>query len=247
MKNKRPKRRVRYWHGLGRCRDPLTVRRIETAEMLGLPVRPDAPPDSGEYVYASTTREVALAFSTLSGGQAICEIRPEPLRAQRDPDFPTLGVRFHGPVKAVSVHVVNPTDLPSARQIIKTLGVDYLWSDHTPQYSEDGYLQTPPVSRAHGYQDEDFRWLGPWWPSHFLFPRPTGIEMVLDETGQPHVMYPPDHPDLNGRRRIPRGTLEHAWNQPGYYPNHTDMLHRLSQRNTMGDPTLAPIRKPWEW
>lgn len=39
MKKKRPKHRVRCWHRLGPCPEPLTVRRIETAEMRGLPVR----------------------------------------------------------------------------------------------------------------------------------------------------------------------------------------------------------------
>ncbi len=162
MKKNRPNRRARYWHGLGACPDPRTVRRIETAEIRGLPVRPNAPLECREYVYASTSWEVALAFSTLGGGQAVCEIKPETLAAEVDQDFPTLGVRFHGPVKSLSVEIVSDSALPNARQIIKTLAADYRWTDRTPQYSEDGYLRTPPISRARGFVDEDSRWLGRW-------------------------------------------------------------------------------------
>lgn len=247
MKKRKPTRRERYWHGLGACPEPLAVRRIETAEMRGLPVRPNAPLDCREYVYASTSWEVALAFSTLGGGQAVCEIKPDALAAEVDPDFPTLGVRFHGPVKSLSVEVVTDSALPNARQIIKTLAADYLWTDRTPQYSEDGYLRTPPKSRARGFVDEDFRWLGRWWPFHFLYPNDDGYEMALDETGRPHIMYPPDHPVLNGRRRVPLGSLENTWTRPGYYPNERDMLWRLQQRARAGDPTLGPALMPWEW
>ena len=247
-KKRKPGRRVRYWHGLGLCLHPFSVRRIETAQMRGHAVRADASPECREYVYASRSREVALAFSVLGGGNAVCEIRPGSLAAEVDPDFPTLGVRFRGPVTAVSVEVVEGAALPNARQIIKALAADYLWSDSTPQYFEDGYLRAPPLSRSRGYVDDDFRWLGRWWPWHFLFPSDNGSEMVLDEQGQPYLMFPPNYPGLNGRPRIPAGSLESAWTRPGFYPNHMDWLRRHRQRVQAGGAmALAEIRLPWEW
>lgn len=245
-KKKKPARRVRYWHGLGACRDPLTVRRVETAEMLGVPVRPNAPLDSREYVYASTSREVALAFSILAGGHAVCEIGPAGLVAETDPDFPTLGVRFHGPVKAVTVELVSDSARPNARQITQTLAPDGLWLDGEPRYFDDGYLRAPPLSRERGYSDEDFRWLGRWWPWHFLIPNDDWTEVAFDDLGRPHAMYPPDHPDLHHRRRLPRGVLHSAWTRPGFYPDLAEFRLLRRQRIAMGDSTLRVLR-PWDW
>lgn len=246
---KRRAGRVRYWHGLGPCPDPRGVRWIETAQMRGCPVRADASPECREYVYASASREVALAFSVLGGGNAVCEIRPDSLAAEVDPDFSTLGVRFRGPVKVVGVEVVSEAALPNARQIVKTLAADYRWADSTRQYFDDGYLRAPPLSRSRGYVDEDFRWLGRWWPWHFLIPNPDGSEMVLDELGQAYLMFPPDAVGLRGRPRVPAGSLETAWRQPGFYPNHVEwlLLHRLRVQ-AGGAAALAESRRlPWEW
>lgn len=245
--NNKKRRRVRYWHGLGPCPDPLSVRRIDTAEMRGVPVRPGAPPECREYVYASTSWEVALAFSTLSGGGAVCGVEPGRLAAEVDPDFPTLGVRFHGPVKSISVEVVTGSARPDAREIIKTLAPDYLWTDRTPQYAEDGYLRAAPASRACGYVDEDFRWLGKWFPFHFLIPFADGIEIAFGDTGQAHIVFPPNHPVLNGRRRVPLGSLHEAWTRPGFYPNEKDMLRSFRERLSRADPTMPPPRMPWDW
>ncbi|ANE83369.1 hypothetical protein A7U43_27995 (plasmid) [Mycobacterium adipatum] len=244
----RRKRPARYWHGLGPCLDPFSVRWIETAQMRGCAVRADASPECREYVYASGSREVALAFSVLGGGNAVCEISPGSLVAEVDPDFSTLGVRFRGPVRAVSVEVVEEAALPNARQIVKALAADYRWADSTRQYFEDGYLRAPPLSRSRGYVDEDFRWLGRWWPWHFLFPNGNGSEMVLDELGRSYLMFPPDFPGLNGRPRVPAGSLEHAWTRPGFYPNHMDWLWLYRQRVQAGGAVaLAEIRLPWQW
>lgn len=155
MENK-PKRRVRYWHGLGPCPNPFSVRVIETAEMRGVPVRHNAAPECREYVYASSSWEVALAFSTLGGGQTVCEINPGALVAEPDPEFPKLGVRFHGPVKAVSAEVVGESALPNARQIVEALAADYVWPDGTSRYSADGYLLTPPARGASGMSMRTF-------------------------------------------------------------------------------------------
>ncbi|AGB27241.1 hypothetical protein Mycsm_07145 (plasmid) [Mycobacterium sp. JS623] len=249
MKGKRrPALPVRYWHGLGLCLDPYNVRRIETAQMRGHGVRDDASPESAGYVYASTSWEAALAFSVLGRGNAVCEVKPDSLLAEPDPDFPTLGVRFRGPVRAVSVKVVEPEALPNAREIVKALAADYRWTDNTPQYFDDGYLRAPPLSRSRGYADEDFRWLGQWWPWHFLFPNANGTEMVLDEHGQPYLMFPPGYPGLNGRPRVPTSSLDGAWTRPGFYPNHVDWLRRHQQRmHAGGTAALAQIRLPWEW
>jgi hypothetical protein len=120
--------------------------------------------------------------------------------------------------------------------------------DNTPQYFDDGYLRAPPLSRSRGYVDEDFRWLGRWWPPQFLFPNANGSEMVLDENGQPYLMFPPGYPGLNGRPRVPTGSLESAWTRPGFYPNHVDWLRRHQQRvQAGGTAALAQIRMPWEW
>jgi hypothetical protein len=245
---RRPARRVRYWHGLGLCLNPYNVRRIETAQMRGHGIRDGAPPEAGEYVYASTSREVALAFSILGGGNAVCEIRPNSLIAEVDPDFPTLSVRFRGPVKSVSVEVVEPSALPNARQIVAALAADYRWTDASPQYSKDGYLRAPPLSRSRGFVDEDFGWLGRWWPWQFLYPNDNGWELVLDEDGQPYLMFPPGYPGLNGRRRVPTGSLEGAWTRPGFFPNQEDWLRRHQQRlQAGGTAALARIRMPWQW
>lgn len=244
---KRPKRRVRYWHGLGACFDPFSVRVIETAAMRDLPIRPGAPLEYREYVYASTSKEVALAFSTLGGGQAVCEVRPGGLVAAPDPDFPNLGVRFRGPVKAVTVEHVPESALPDARQITEALAADYAWPDGTPRYSPDGYLLAPPFARACGYVDEDFRWLGRWYPMHFLIPSADGITVAINENGRSHQMYPPGHPDLGGRRRVPAGSLEDAWRVPGLYPNTGDLLMSLRARVERDDPDLETVLRPWDW
>ncbi|WP_241474163.1 hypothetical protein [Mycolicibacterium neoaurum] len=212
---------------------------IETAQMRGLPGRATVGAECREYVYASTSWEVAAAFSVLNGGRAVCEVNPGLLGAEADPDFPTLGVRFHGPVKAASVQVIDTADLPNARQIVQALAADYRWEDCRPQYAEDGYLTVPPTSRERGYVDEDFRWLGRWFPFHFLFPYDDWSEVALDENGQRHVIYPPGHPDLGGRRRLPYGSLEQAWRRPGFYPDSHDHLRASFKR--------APVLMPWDW
>lgn len=244
---KKARRRAQYWHGLGACPTPFAVRMIETAGMRGLPTRPNAPLECRDYVYASTSWEVALAFSTLGGGQAVCEISPNGLAAEADPDFPNLGIRFHGPVKALSVELVDESALPNARQIAETLSGDYVWPDGTPRYSPDGYLLAPPFARAWGYNDEDFRWLGRWYPLHFLLPSADGITVAINEKFRAHQMYPPDHPDLAGRRRVPLGSLDGAWRQPGVYPATTDLLKKIRVRIERDDPDLEPIRRPWDW
>lgn len=244
---KKPRGRVRYWHGLGACPMPFAVRKIETAATRGLPARPNAPLECREYVYASTSWDVALAFSTLGGGQAVCEVDPGGLAAEVDPDFPNLGVRFRGPVKSVSVEVVSESELPTARQIVEVLSPDYVWPDGSAKYAKDGHLLAPPFARAWGYDDEDFRWLGRWYPIHFLLPSADGITVAINEKCRAHQMYPPDHPDLDGRRRVPLGSLDDAWRQPGLYPATADLLEKIRVRLERDDPTLEPIRRPWDW
>lgn len=244
---KQPRRGVRYWHGLGPCPTPFGVRRIETAAMRGLPVRPNAAPEYREYVYASTSRDVAMAFSTLGGGQAVCEVDPGGLAAELDPDFPNLGVRFRGPVTTVDVDVVEQSELPSARQIAEELSPDYVWPDGSARYAKDGYLLAPPFARPWGYDDADFRWLGRWYPLHFLLPSADGMIVAINENCRAHQMYPPDHPDLAGRRRVPMGSLDDAWCRPGMYPATGDLLEKIRIRLERDDPDLQPIRVPWEW
>lgn len=88
---KSPRRWLQYWHGLGRCPDPLSTTVIETAQMRGLPVRTGVPLECREYVYASNSWKVAAAFSVLSGGRAVCEVRPGALETEVDTDFPNVG------------------------------------------------------------------------------------------------------------------------------------------------------------
>jgi len=239
-----------FWHGLGQCDDPENVRVIETAEMLGDTLqsfRRNQPPESGEYVYASPSKEVALAFSALSGGRAVCEVDPGELVVEVDPDFPILGVRFKGPVKVVSTEVVARSALPNARQIVETLSDDYVWGDGTPYYSRDGFMLAPPAGREWGYADKDFEWLGPWFPLNFLILGADGIAVAFNEHGRAHQMYPPDHPDLDGRRRVPLGSLGDAWNEPGEFPDTGDLLTMVQIRLKWNDETLEPLRVPWEW
>ncbi|MDO2384308.1 hypothetical protein QRB41_12960 [Mycobacterium avium subsp. hominissuis] len=244
---KSPRRWMQYWHGLGRCRDPQAVQVIETAEMLGLPIRPGVPPECREYVYASPSWEVAAAFSVLSGGQAVCEVKPGALQVEADTDFPTLGVRFHGPVKVASVKVLGDAELPCARQVIETLAGDYLWTDSSPQYGRDGYLRTPPMARERGYGDEDFRWLGRWFPFQFLYQQADGTQLVFDEDARTYVMFPPGHPDLKDRRRVPSGSLEHAWRRPGVFPHQRDLMRVARERLEANDSTRWVLPAPWDW
>lgn len=243
---KSPRRWLQYWHGLGRCPDPLSTTVIETAQMRGLPVRTGVPLECREYVYASNSWKVAAAFSVLSGGRAVCEVRPGALETEVDTDFPTLGVRFHGPVKTASVQLLGDAELMNAREVIETLAVDYLWTDGTPQYTADGYLRTPPKAREHGFGESDFRWLGRWFPYQFLYPQPDGSEAVFDENGRTYMMFPPGHPELKGRRGVPLGSLEHAWRRPGFFPHQRDMLISVGERFERGHQTLGSVVMPWD-
>lgn len=217
-----------YWHGLGPCADPQAVREIHTAEMRGeQPRRIYQPPDSPQYVYASPSKEVAIAFSTLAGGRSICRIDPGPLPAEPDTDFPTLGVRFRGPVKVIATQVLQPETLPTARQIAETLAPDSRWPNGTNWYTPDGYLRTPPALHLMGYSDEDFTWLGPWFPLFFLAVERNGRAAALTDDGHAHIMFPPDHPDTVGLRRVPTRSIAHTWRDPGYFPTQEELLMAL--------------------
>lgn len=240
-----------YWHGLGHCGDPSEETEIFTrkerearGQTYREPFRTDEPEDTQDYVHASPSAEVALAFSTLSHGHAVCEIDPGELPAERDPDFPTLSVRFAGTVKIVSTTLFDTTALPSARQIVKTLSSDYRHDDGTPRYRPDGYLRTPPAGHLYGYTDPDFQWLGPWYPLEFLWLGDDGRATAVTDDASLYQMFPPHYPHLAGRRRIPHGTLTHAWNEPGYHPaGKTQML--LAQARTW-QPDFSAVM-PWDW
>lgn len=82
---------------------------------------------------------------------------------------------------------------------------------------------------------------------HFMLPSVDGITVVINEKGRAHQMYPPGHPDLEGRRRVPLGSLEDAWRVPGLYPHTGDLLMSIRSRLERNDPELETIRRPWEW
>ena len=49
------------------------------------------------------------------------------------------------------------------------------------------------------------------------------------------------------RRRVPLGSLDDAWRQPGLYPATAVLLEKIRIRLERDDPTLEPIRRPWDW
>ena len=176
----------------------------------------------------------------------MCEIRPGSLQLRSIRISPPSACGSAVPVTAVSVEVVEGAALPNARQIIKALAADYLWSDSTPQYFEDGYCVRRRCRGPAVMSTTIFGGSADGGRGTFLFPSDNGSEMVLDEQGQPYLMFPPNYPGLNGRPRIPAGSLESAWTRPGFYPNHMDWLRRHRQRVQAGGAmALAEIRLPW--
>lgn len=238
-----------YWHGLGRCPDPAAVTVIYPESQLGdrESFRYEKVPDSENYVHASTSKDVAIAFSALGRGHAVCQVDPGALPACVDTDFPTLGLRFRGSVQVVSTELIDRSALPSARQITKTLAADYLWPDGSSQYVQGGFLRTPPSLRHHGYADSDFEWLGRWYPVAYLHTFGDGQVMALTGDGHYYLMFPRRFPQAEGRRCVPIGTVEHAWNEPGYVPAGRDVLMNYQIRAKWEPQKLSEdVHLPWE-
>ena len=241
--------RTVYWHGLGRCPDPAAVTVIYPESMLGEQeaFRREKVPGSENYVHASPAKEVAIAFSVLGGGYAVCQIDPGTLPCCVDTDFPTLGVQFRGPVHVLSTELIDRAALPNARQITKTLASDYLWPDGSSRYVDTGHLRTPPSLLHRGYVDSDFEWLGRWYPLDFLHAFEEGQVMALTGDGHYYLMFPPGFPQAEGRRCVPAGTVEHAWNEPGYFPAREDTLMNYRIRVKWEPEKLTyDIHLPWE-
>ncbi|MCV7286069.1 hypothetical protein H7J87_12075 [Mycolicibacterium wolinskyi] len=237
-----------YWHGLGPCADPLSEREIQTAAMRGEPPGRDQPVDTPNFVYASRSKDVAVAFTTLGGGRAVCQVDPGDLPVEVDPDFPELGVRFRGAVQVVSTEVFREAELPTAREVVEILAHGYKWPDGSSWYLPNGFLRTPPAAQALGYADADFEWLGRWYPIHFLHFDHDGRITAMTDDGHGYVMFPPDHPMAHGRGGVPVSQLPHAWTRPGYFPS-TDIVQGGLGIRLKWNPELADeiIHMPWEW
>lgn len=236
------------WHGLGHDADPETIEIVRPANELGIPIRPGLSQEWGNYVYASSSRDVALAFSLLARRRSICLIDPGDLVAEVDPDFPTRGVRFPGAVSIVEVLTFPEHACPSARQVVECIAADMLWSDPTPRYDAAGYLRASPEFLSAGYSDGDFRWLGPWFPSEHMHLAKDGAIAVLDDNANMHMMYPPGHPMTIGKRRTPRGTLEKAWTTAGgVVAAKEHFMVAAVAAKWADDGGASRVRQPWDW
>lgn len=240
---------MRYWHGLGRCDDLDNLTMIRPAHELGVAIRDGVPHDWGNYVYLTSSEEAAQAFTALANGHTVVEVDTTGLVLEPDPDFGTLGLRVRGPVPVRSVTPINPRELPHARNITKILSPDHTWPGGLPKYTQDGYLQFPQQFLDNGYTNSDFHWLGRWWPIDFLIPGDDARVTALTDDNHMYHMYPENHPDLQGRRRIPDGTLEGAWTAtPGYCPPSADLLMSLQIIIKWDQPRARTLtHKPWEW
>lgn len=239
---------TRYWHGLGRCSRPAEITELHCAHVLGKPLREGVPHDWGNYVYITPDERAALAFSALTMGNAVVEVDIDGHTLEADPDFATLGRRIRGTVKALGVTIHKERDLPTAREIARTLAVDYTFDDTRTRYDAEGYLQVPQEFLRRGYSPDDFKWLGPWWPLDFLIPRADGKVIAITEDLHAYSMYPRNHPELQGRRRIPALRLEDAWTtKPGYHPPQKELM-MMMQVATMWDAGAArkQLHQPWE-
>ncbi|SKI12762.1 hypothetical protein [Mycobacteroides abscessus] len=239
---------MRYWHGLGRCENPASQREIEPAHTLGIPIREGVPHEWGNYVYLTPVSEAARAFTALAGGRAVVEVETGAVTPEPDPDFATLGLRVKGSVNVVSVTVLQEHELPNAREITQTLGVDYTWEDGQPRYTSDGYLQFSQGLRNNGWADTDLRWLGQWWPFDFLIPGNDGRITAITDDLHCYVMFPAEHPAANGHRRVPQVNLSNAWTStPGYHPPAKELM-RMVQAVTQWnkDARASYFHMPWD-
>lgn len=239
---------MRYWHGLGRCNQPEEIAQLHCAHALGKPLRAGVPHDWGNYVYVTHDERVALAFSALAMGSTVVEVDTVGHILEPDPDFATLGRRIRGSVKVRAVTVHEQQNLPTAREITEILSADTTFGEDQPRYSPDGYLQIPQGFLEMGYRPEDFRWLGKWWPLDFLIPRPDGKITAITDDLHAYSMYPDNHPEVQGRRRIPAITLETAWStKPGYHPPQKELM-MMMQIASMWDTETSRklLHSPWE-
>lgn len=233
-----------YWHGLGLCLNPAAIRQIDprcdVVDPLVLACQRTEPDhDVDLYTHASIDREVALAFSVLSKGSIVCEVDPGPLTPEHDPDFPTLGVRFRGPLTLLAMHRPPQNRLPHARRVIELLAADRLNAPNQRWHHPDGRIQPPPLWRAWDYTEDDFDWLGPWFPdTGILHNLQHGLVHAVTESGHQFTVWPAARPLPARAQRIkPTGTLHHLWRTPGKTPDGT-----LVQRSAARRPLF-----PWEW
>lgn len=236
---------IRYWHGLGLCLDPSRVTEIQPRHSVTDPLiracqRADPDNDVERYTHASTDRDVALAFSVLSKGTIVCEVDPRPLAPEHDPDFPTLSVRFRGPLKVLSMQPIPQTRLPDARRIVQLLARDRLSAPGQRWHHPNGRINPPPLWRTWGYTEDDFDWLGPWYPDECIWQTPAhGLVHAVTETGEQFTVWPAARPLPAGAHRIkPVGTLANRWRTPGNAPDGT--LWTRSE-------ALRSVQFPWEW
>lgn len=233
-----------YWHGLGRCLDLASVTEIKPRSMLNDPLAlvasRDEPHGVAEYAHASTDKAVALAFSVLSRGAAVCEVDPGQLVPEHDDDFPSLGVRFHGPLRVLSMKSFARTELPHARQIVELLAPDKLSVLGQRWHHLDGRIQPPPLWRSWGYTEDDFDWLGPWYPDECVWQDPANnLVHAVIETGDMFTVWPATRSLPGGATRYkPVGTLTARWKTAGDVPA-VGRLRKLVPR--------ATVRSPWEW
>lgn len=240
---------TRYWHGLGPCGKFSAVTTIYPANTRGEPLRAGVPREWGDYVYLTPVEAVARSFSALAGGHAVAEVDVDGLTLEPDPDFAKLGVRIKGPVQVVSLTVLDQPDMPTAREIAQGLAVDSTWPNGQPLYSSDGYLTVPPGVQDLGYREDDFRWLGKWWPFDFLVPGDDDRITAITNDLHCHTMFPTGHPDTaDGRRRVPHTTIDDAWTSDrGYCPPVAELLDMLQIINKWEPERFRSLTHlPWD-
>lgn len=156
------------------------------------------PADAGR-VYVSTDPDIAEAFAVANPGRSsVYEVEVRPQAAlELDPDFPTLHC-FSAPAATI-IAVHTPHAAMSVARRVQLLAPGTAWTDGTPVYDEDGYLQPQPDARAWGFTAADLRFLGPWRELNTAYRlyRPTQVLVYRDPTtGRRHEIHPgsPDHP-----------------------------------------------------
>lgn len=235
-----------YWHGLGLCVDPFAVNDIDPRCKVTDPLvlasrRADPHRDVDQYTYASTDKDVALAFSVLARGAMICEVDPQTLAPALDPDFPTLSVRFRGTLKVLSKQSFKHATLPHARRITELLAVDRLSAPNCRWHHPDGRIQPPPLWRSWGYTEDDFDWLGSWFPDDSIWQIPVHqLVHAIAENGDWLTIWPTARPlPPKAARRKPNGTLTDQWKTPGHVPDMQTLATLSQARQT--------VLMPWEW
>lgn len=237
-------RAVQYWHGLGVCPNPAGVTMIKPRAMLpghlivGYRDEPDH--NVAAFTHATIDRDVALAFSVLSGGATVCEVDHGELTPEADPDFQSLSVRFRGPVRVLSSETFAQAKLPHARRVVELLAPDALSEGGQRWHYPDGRIRPPSLWRAWGYTEDDFDWLAPWFPWQYVWENEKAkLLYAVSETGQQFTVWPKSRPLPSGTRCKPQSTLADEWTTPGFVPGFYD----LKMQSGMAREALHP----WEW